>query len=463
MAVQDYLRILRERWMIAVATIVVGIIAAGIAWSTQPVEYTARLTMYVSAQSADSPNAAYQGSLLSQQRVSSYVRLVDSPRVTGEVIDRLRLPVTVESLGSRISASSALDSVLIDVAAVAATPQEATRIADTVGAVFAGLVDEIERPATPGAAPPVIVRVVQPAIPPSAPSSPGLSTTLLVGALLGVLAGIGLAVLRHSTDTSVRTLDQLRDITGAPNLGTLAFDPSVPKRPLTVQGDPHSPRAEAFRQLRTNLQFIGVDQPRKVVVVTSALPEEGKTTSLCNLAIAIAATGLRVLVVEADLRRPRAAGLLGLDDAVGLTSVLAGRADADQAIQPWAGGRFDLLASGPLPPNPSELLGSRQMVTLIEQMRARYDYVLLDCPPLLPVTDAAAVASATDGAILVCRFKKTTRAQLGRAVDTLAAVSTPLLGTIFTMVRAQDTASGYRHYEPYTRTAPVAPERVPTP
>jgi capsular exopolysaccharide synthesis family protein len=218
-----------------------------------------------------------------------------------------------------------------------------------------------------------------------------------------------------------------------------------------VHEDPQSPRAEAFRQLRTNLQYVDVDNPRKVVIVTSALPGEGKTTSVCNLAITMAAADKRVLVVEADLRRPSLADLLGLERSAGLTDVLAGRVRSQQVIQPWAGGRFDVLASGPLPPNPSELLASRQMAALLSDLRERYDVVLIDSPPLLPVTDAAAMAPSTDGAILICRFNKTTREQVGRAAEALAAVSVPLLGTVFTMVPGSGPRA-YGQYNAYHRT-----------
>ena len=142
------------------------------------------------------------------------------------------------------------------------------------------------------------------------------------------------------------------------------------------------------------------------------------------------------------------AALLGLDGSIGLTDILAGRLRSQQVIQPWAGGSFDVLVSGPLPPNPSELLASRQMAALLGELRARYDVVLVDSPPLLPVTDAAALSPATDGAILVCRFKKTTREQVGQGAAALAAVSVPLLGTVFTMV-ARSGSRAYAHYNVY--------------
>jgi capsular exopolysaccharide synthesis family protein len=283
---------------------------------------------------------------------------------------------------------------------------------------------------------------------------------LALGLLAGLAVGGGVALARNAFDTSIKSPEQLREVAGSPNLGVIAFDAKVPKRPLTVHEDQQSPRAEAFRQLRTNLRFVEVDHPRKVVVVTSSMPNEGKTTTLANLAIALASAGSRVLVIEADLRRPKLADLLGLDRAVGLTSVLAGRLSPAQAVQHWAGGGVDVLASGPLPPNPSELLASQQMARLLVEFRSEYDTVLIDTPPLLPVTDAAAVAPATDGVILVCRFKATSREQVSEAIDALPFASAPLLGTVFTMVPATGPRA-YARYNAYYRAEHVEPPISP--
>jgi len=465
--VQGYVRVLREQWIIVVSAVLIAIGAAGAAWFTQPPEYTAQLTMYVSAQAGETTNA-FQGAQLSQDRVASYVELVSSARVSREVIDELGLTATPETLAGQVTASSAPDSVLIDVAVVDRDPEQAAEVANAVGTEFTALVDELERPSSPSGVSPVAVRVVAPASTPTAPSSTGLSTTLVLGLLAGLVVGVGAALARSAWDTSVKSPDQLREVAQAPTLGVIAFDASVPKRPLTVRDDPHSPLSEAFRQLRTNLQFVDVDTPRKVILVTSALPGEGKTTTLCNLALALAAAGSRVLVLEADLRHPRLADLLGLERDAGLTSILAGLVRTRAAVQQWSGGVFDVVTSGPLPSNPSELLASRQMTGLLADFRRQYDVVLVDSPPLLPVTDAAAVAPATDGAIVVCRVNETTSDQLRTAVEALRGVSATLLGTVLTMAPGTGPrASGqYRSY--YRTDLPVVslatpPDEVPPP
>jgi capsular exopolysaccharide synthesis family protein len=460
MTLNDYLRVLRERWIIILTAVLLGLGSAAGVWLLRPPEYTAALTMYVSAQTADTTSTAYQGAQLSEQRVKSYVELVTSPRVSQEVIASLRLAELPDDLVERVTATSSIDSVLIDITVTDRSPEQAARIANAVGQSLTRLVNELERPVSAAALPPVAVRMVQPAAPPIEPSSTSLPVLLALGLVAGLAIGGGTALVRNALDTSIKAPEQLRHVTRAPNLGVIAFDPHVPKRPLTVHEDQQAPRAEAFRQLRTNLQFIDVDHPPKVIVVTSSLPYEGKTTTLANLAIALASAGGRILVIEADLRRPRLADLLGLDRAVGLTSVLAGRLGPAQAIQHWAGGGIDVLASGPLPPNPSELLASQQMVRLLGELRTEYDTVLIDTPPLLPVTDAAAVAPATDGVVLVCRFKATSSEQVAEAVEALPSASTVLLGTVLTMVPPTGPRA-YARYNAYYRSdlvhAPVQP------
>jgi capsular exopolysaccharide synthesis family protein len=451
MTLTDYLRVLRERWIVIVTAVVLALGCAAGIWFLRPPEYTAALTMYVSAQTADTTSTAYQGAQLSEQRVKSYVELVGSPRVCQEVVRNLRLAESPDELADRITAASSADSVLIDISVTDRSPQRAADMANAVGQSFTRLVNELERPVVRDALPPVAVRMVQPAGPPTEPSSTGLPVLLALGLLAGLATGAGAALLRNALDASMKAPEQLRHVAGAPNLGTIAYDPQVPKRPLTVHEDQQSPRAEAFRQLRTSLQFVDVDHPRKVIVVTSSMPGEGKTTTLANLGIALASAGHRVLVVEADLRRPKLADLLGLNRSIGLTNILSGRLTTAQTIQHWAGGGVDVLASGPLPPNPSELLASHQMSRLLTALRSEYDVVLIDTPPLLPVTDAAAVAPAADGVILVCRFKKTSRNQVAAAVEALPPGAARLLGTVFTMVPAKGPRA-YAQYNSYYRS-----------
>ena len=218
--------------------------------------------------------------------------------------------------------------------------------------------------------------------------------------LLGLLIGIAIAALRRSLDTTVKSAEQLAAVTaGRPVIGSVPFDSAARKHPLVTIGEPRGRRLEAYRKIRTNLEFIDVDVPRRALLFTSCLADEGKSSSVCNLAIMQAQVGKRVIVVEADLRRPRATSYLGLPSSVGVTDVLVGKVAVADAIQTWGSDLFDVLASGPTPPSPSDLLGSQRMRQLIEQLRGQYDLVFIDAPPLLPFADAVATGRACDGAI----------------------------------------------------------------
>ena len=213
-------------------------------------------------------------------------------------------------------------------------------------------------------------------------------------------------------DTTIRQPQVLRTLTEVPVLGVIPFEKSAKKSPLISEGQARSIRAEAFRQLRTNLQFVDVERPVRVLVVTSSVADEGKSTTATNLAVSFSESGRQVLLIEADLRRPRVADYLGLERAVGLTNVLAGQVDIDDVLQPWGRGGLSVLPSGSIPPNPSELLGSPRMLDLLERLKTRFEIIVIDTPPLLPVTDAAVAAAHADGAVLVARYGKATRGQV---------------------------------------------------
>jgi capsular exopolysaccharide synthesis family protein len=442
----DYLELARERWKLVLAGLLVGLVGATVFTWVTPREYAAQVTIYVSAQvDANDAVSAYQGNLLSEQKVKSYAQLLTSHRIASDVVDQLQLDLPPGEIRNKIAASAKAETVLLTVTVTDGSPQRAREIADAVGAAFGRLVAELEQPADRARAPAVLAKVVEPAQLPTTPVVPRTAVNLALGALLGLLAGGAAALIRNALDTTVKSVDQLRRITDAPNLGAIAFDREVPLHPLVVHQRPQSPLSEAFRQIRTNLQFVDVDRQRKVIVVTSAISEEGKTTTLCNLGIAIAQSGSRIVLVEGDLRRPKVADYLGLEGGVGLTSVLTGRVELGQAIQPW-GGVFDVLASGPIPPNPSELVASRQMANLLAELGTRYDMVLVDAPPLVPVTDAAALGTACDGALLVVRHGRAARNQIATAVAALDAVSVRMLGTVLTMAPSSGPDAYYHYY-----------------
>ena len=434
MRVSDYLRCLRQGWRLLLACLAAGTLGAVLLTLLSTPTYAARTQLFVSASTsaADNDTGLNQGGQFAQDRVQSYVDVVSSPLVTEGVVAELGLALTPEQLEERIHATAALNTVVIDVVVEDPSAVQAQRVAQAVAARFTAVAHQIETPAG-SVTSTVKVTTLRPAALPSGPVSPDAVLNLALGLVLGLAAGLGLVVLREVLDTSLKTAEALQEVLGLATLGIIGYREDSAAQPLIVHDDPRSPRAEAFRQLRTNLQFLDVDRPPRSIVVASSLPGEGKSTTACNLALALVQSGLRVVLVDGDLRRPRLADYLGLEGAVGLTDVLVGRVAVEDVLQPWGDGRLRVLPSGPTPPNPSELLGSSAMRTLLADLEGQADLVLVDAPPLLPVTDAAVLSTICSGAVLVVRAGSTTREQATRAVEVLRGVDAQVYGAVLSM------------------------------
>lgn len=219
----------------------------------------------------------------------------------------------------------------------------------------------------------------------------------------------------------------------------------TPSGMVVAYRDPSAAASEAFRVLRTNLQFLGLDKPLKSILVTSATPGEGKTTTIVNLAVTFAQTGARVCLVDADLRRPTVAKVLGIDNWTGLTTALIGQEGLDACLHETSVPDLVVLPSGPIPPNPAELLGSGRMSQLLADLEERFDMVLVDSPPVMAVTDAAVLAPKVGGALLVVRSGVVARTQVSRAKEALEAVKAKLLGVVLGAV-SQEGRDGYYYY-----------------
>lgn len=278
-------------------------------------------------------------------------------------------------------------------------------------------------------------QLVNPAVPPLAPSSPRPLEDTAAGLFVGLAAGVGIGLVREYMDETIKTKADVEEATvETPVLGVIPAVQDWKKKDethLISFESPSSPTSEAYRALRTSLQFIGIDRKMRVIQITSPIMAEGKSTTIANLAITLAQAGQRVIVVCADLRRPRLHHFFGLDNAVGLSSVILGEISLAAALQPITRqpGLY-LLASGPLPPQPAELLGSRRGQEVFAELPNHADVVLIDSPPVLPVTDAAVISGNVDATLLVASAGKTTRAQLSRAFEVLTQVGAPVVGAI---------------------------------
>lgn len=444
MTLREYVHILRKRWwMIAVCAALGAVVAVGVT-HVMPPSYAAQTKNFVSitAQGSDA-SSLYESSQFALKQVASYTQVVDSPAVLAPVIKELDLDMSTEQLAKDVSATNPPETVLIFVQARASSSEDAQRIANAVSMHLAVAVEDLETPRSGGVSP-VKVSMAVPATMPNQPVSPRPVLNLALGLLVGLALGIGVAILREQFDTSVKTSVDLERLTGQAPLGTIPKDRQIRRQPLMALPQPdREAGVEAFRSIRTNLQFVDVDSPPRQVVITSSIAEEGKTVTACNLAITMSQSPTRVCLVEADLRRPRVAEYLGIEGSVGLTNVVAGQHSLDDALTPWMRGRFMVLPAGTAPPDPSQLLGSHAMEDLLAELRSRFDLVLLDAPPLLPVSDAAVLARLSDGAVLISRYGRARREQVTKAVNDLSTVNARLIGTVLTCVPSRERAARY--------------------
>jgi capsular exopolysaccharide synthesis family protein len=346
---------------------------------------------------------------------------------------------TLEQFKSKVTADVPKSQALINLHVTDANPARAAVIANALGKAFVTVVPGTEQKilttdasGNPKAVAAVKLTIIQPAVVPGQPIKPNKSLNIGLGIVLGLLIGIGVAVVREVLDNTVKGAEDFESL-GIPLLAQIAYDKRTSRSVIAFRADAHSARSESYRQLRTNLQFVDVDHPPKIIAVTSAVPGEGKSTTAINLAAALAEAGSRVCLIEADLRRPSIARALGLVTDVGFTTVVIGKAPIETVLQN-AGRNLAVLTSGPIPPNPSELLVSQHARQVIYDIAEKVDFVVIDTPPLLPVTDGAEIATIADATLLVHRASKTTKDQANRSLQALAKVGRRPVGVVLNMV-----------------------------
>src|SRR5487761_625860 len=321
------------------------------------------------------------------------------------------------------------------------------------------------------------IRVVDPALVPSTPARPQKARNILLAFLVGIVGGVGLAFLREYLDDTVKSPDDIQTLTGLPSLAVVpAFANGNGNRALArisrhagfegpgedarveliSQQQPKSQVSEAFRALRTSLLLSQADHPPQVVLVTSSLPREGKTTAAANLAVTLAQLGDRTLLIDCDLRKPGVRRALNLPNGhgpdIGLSSYLAGVALLHDVIVPHpAIPNLDAIPTGPVPPNPADLLSSHRMMEAIEDLRHQYKFIVIDSPPIMAATDAVILSAVVDGVLLVVWSGETPKEAFSRTRDLLSAVKGRLLGVILNAVDsgAPDYYYSYRYY-PYS-------------
>lgn len=454
MTLSSYLRIFRERWKVIALSVLLGIGIAAVITALSSKVYQGNVQIFVSFNS-EGPGTgadAYAQNAALQQEVATFASLIDTPDIIHGIQTDLNLALSDSQMRSKISAEAPTTQTLVLVHATDGNPTTAAAIANSAANQFIKYIQKVKTPLD-STKPTVQLFVTQPATAPSSPASPDPVINIAIGVVLGLLLGVGLAVGRDVLDNRIKDADDLAKATGKPTMGLIVEDPKAGRHPIATRAGTRNARAENFRQLRANLQFANVDEHPRVIAITSSIPSEGKTMVAMNLASTLAEAGFTVCLVDADLRRPTIAKVMGLAGPVGLTSVLIHQIDLDDALQK-AGSNLYVLSSGPTPPNPSEVLASSYVRDIVHQLLDRVDYVVIDTAPLLPVADGSEVAALADGTLLVASHNMTTDVQVKRAVTTLARVDARLLGVVLNRVPVRRAGEyGYAYY----RAEPTAP------
>jgi len=450
----EYFVVLQRRWRVWASMLLAGVFVAGLASALAPVKYTAVATSFVTVvdSSSDDQSAIFQGSQFAVQRVKSYSSLVRSPSVIDTVITELGLEISSQELSEQIVVSSPPETVLMEVSVVDPDPTRATEIANAVSRQLGVVIEELETGRGPASSS-VKVSLTQPAAVPRYPSSPRVVVNLLLGALAGLTLGFLAAVLRHHFDRRIKSHDDLRNVAGISPLGSIPLEPSSDEQPL-VALDWRSVSAEGYRTVRTALKFAAVDSNLKHFAVSSALAGEGKTSTACNLAISWAQSGASVCLVEADLRRPKVADYFGIEGGVGLSEVLVGELPLDEVLVPWNREMLTVLPAGSLPPDPSALLGSDAMRALVQRLASKFDVVIYDSPPLLPVPDAVVLGTELDGLVLAVRCGSTTPELVSECIGLTKDSRVTLLGGVLTFARWSRPAKRHRYESRFSSQRP---------
>lgn len=438
MAIGDYLRIFRRLWWVIVLATLVG---AGIGYVTSlfaAPQYSSTTRLFVTTQSGTSVGDAYQNNLFSQERVFSYAGLATSDQVAARAIDQLKAPITVDELRAKITAVPLPQTVLLDVTATDADPAVAQRYANAVSDQLVKVTAELET-ARRGGEPAAAAVLVDDASYGTEVPAMGLVTRLVGGAVAGLVLGVLVALAIGLSDTKLRRRERMEDVTGVPLLGTLVDD--AENRTGVIDIDAGGVAVERLRELRTNVRFAhnAAGQRPRVIAVTSPSPQDGRSSTAIGLAVAFAESGHSVALVDGDLVNPALPQLLGLDRDLlaqaehrGFTTVLAGEDELAESLIEVPDTGFALLAAGPVPSAQRELWGDDAVPRVLEMLSERFDYVIIDTPPLTQYSDGAVPAALGDGALVLGRIGHTRTTALRKALKVLETANAAVLGVVAT-------------------------------
>jgi capsular exopolysaccharide synthesis family protein len=471
MSLRELVFFLRVNLIYFFVAITVGLSGAMLVNNSTEIEYTAESAIFIATPAAldagatlassggnDAINGLAVGSSFSLQRVTSYASIIRQSETLESVIDRLNLPYNVDVLSRKISTNVVPETVLIEIKVVDRDPELAAQIANTVGDEFAVTAQSLEisgLAALIGTQEPVKITTVQTASIPTIPTSPKKTRNYFLGIIAGLIMALGVINLRGFFDRKVKNEKHLGSI---PLIGTIRFDSLVSEQPILSKNEPYSERAESFRTLRTNIEYLRDGRKNIVLAVTSSVPQEGKSTTCSNLAVSFADAGVKTLLIEGDMRRPSVGNYFSrsgekiVEKGVGLSELLSRpmsftKSSLRKFVQVLKDGKLSLILSGAIPPNPAELLSTSRIEQLIQHARKNYELTIIDCPPSLAVTDAGLIAKHADIVILVIFAGNTTIEQFEIAKRTFANVGLNFSGAILNKIpKVSRKSAEYGYY-----------------
>lgn len=450
MDLREYATALRLQWLSVVVAAVLGLGFGAVYSFLATPKYQASTQLFISVHSTgDAVDDLVQGTLFSQRVVESYADVVKTGAVLDPVIEQLGLDDSTGELAHKVFAVAREDSALIDITVTYTSAKLAADTADAVGESLGRVVqNDLESGAgkVPGL---VSLTTTQTAIEPVFPASPRWALNMILGLVAGLFYGLAAALIRNSLDSRFHTLRELESASPLPILGVIPAADNEQASPSILPSLPRNPRAESFRYLRTNVQFLDVSQSGKAFVVTPANSGQEDSTLAAELALAIAETGQRVALVDGDLRSPQLHEYLGFENGPGLGDVLVGDADVDDVFERWGRTSLYFLPAGSAQPNPSELLGSDAMDGLLAELSSSFDVVMIDSPPINTVTDAAVVGHDRTKVLLVVAAGSTTHQAFEASLSALDNAGVEIGGVVMTKANAKASKK-------YGSTSPMA-------
>jgi capsular exopolysaccharide synthesis family protein len=456
----DYIHILKRRWVLIAIVVIACVGGAAAATKLTTPQYQASSRLIVNGNSSLGGNDEIVTDQLAAARASSFALIISTgPAVQAALQVAEEKSGPFESSGSpSVSASADGTDPFITIDVTDTDPRRAQAVANAMAAVLPNVLKQLQQPPTT----PHEIDLLQAASLPTKPASPKPKENLIIGLALGLVLGVAAAFVVETLDRRLKDSADVEAASGLTALGVVPFE--LPGEQIPAKTQPRSVRAEAYRQVRTNLAFSAEKGPPKSIIITSSASSEGKTSLAVNLAITSARTGQRVVLVDADLRRPMVHTFLDLPEHKGLVDVLAGTTELSDALQFSEAGPMDVLVAGPVPTNPSELLGSESMLKTIRQLESSYDFVVIDTPPVLPVTDALLIGVHVSAVVVVARLGQTTRDRIRRTTAALTHVNAHMAGVIPNgAIEREDSAYYYAYRYRSKRQAPDIPYRATEP